>query len=169
MSRSNGGGAHRIGKQVMAHFQTEVPDPLTDDLPALLSPGGMAAPPIRILLAVFIGERRFKAAPMQIQGHHIRRRKGSLRQLGQEQFVDDPITFDAHPGLFRPCRMGCYHQATALAAWTHYHLWAVIEGALESALRAAELLIWGKREPKLDLGSRKQLVIFATHDEGQAR
>jgi hypothetical protein len=64
--------------------------------------------------------------------------------------------------------MGCYHDATAPSIGTHYHLGAVIERPDVCTFRATELLIWGKREPKLDLGSQKYLVIFATHDERQA-
>src|SRR5258708_4231437 len=53
MSGSKLGGAHGIREQVMAQFQAEVPDPLADDLPALLTPGGMAAPTVGFLLAIF--------------------------------------------------------------------------------------------------------------------
>jgi hypothetical protein len=33
----------------MAQLQTEVPHPLRDDLPALLTPGGLTTPAIRVL------------------------------------------------------------------------------------------------------------------------
>ena len=44
------GGADWIRMQVMAQFQSHVPDPLTDDLPGFLSPGGMTTPTVGILL-----------------------------------------------------------------------------------------------------------------------
>src|SRR6266700_193021 len=44
------GRAHRIRMKLMAQFQAEVPHPLTDDLPCLLSAGGMTTPAIRVLL-----------------------------------------------------------------------------------------------------------------------
>lgn len=46
----------------MAQLQPQVPDPLADDLPALLTPGGMAAPTVWFLLDIFIGEGIFKSA-----------------------------------------------------------------------------------------------------------
>lgn len=130
----------------MTQFQPQVPDPLSNDLPALLTPGGMAAPTIGVLLSIF-------AAPMQIECHDISGSEGSLRQHRQEQFVDDPIALDAHAGLCRPCWMSRYHDATALSIGTHAHLRAVIERPYQSTFRTVELLIWRKGEPKLDLSS----------------
>ena len=40
----------------MTQFQPQVPDPLSHDLPALLTPGGMAAPTIGVLLSIFVRE-----------------------------------------------------------------------------------------------------------------
>jgi hypothetical protein len=57
--------------KLMAQLQAEVPHPLRDDLPALLTPGGMTTPAIRVLLQVFGGLGVFKSAAMQIQSHHI--------------------------------------------------------------------------------------------------
>jgi hypothetical protein len=51
----------------MSQFQAQVPHPLRDHLPALLSPGGVAAPAIRVEFLIFIGERRLKGATMQIE------------------------------------------------------------------------------------------------------
>jgi len=62
-----------------------------------------------------------------------------------------------------------YHDATALLAWTHRDIRAIIERTHESTFRTAELLIWGKGEPKLDLSLRKHLIVFATHDHRQSR
>src|SRR6266567_3489362 len=62
-----------------------------------------------------------------------------------------------------------HHDAAALLAWTHCHLGAVLKATHESTFRTAELLIWGKGKPKLDLSLRKQLLVFATHDHRQSR
>jgi hypothetical protein len=84
---------------------------LADDLPGFLTAGGMTTPAIGIQLLVFVGESIFKAAPMQIEHHHIGSRERLLRQVGQEEFVDDPITGDADPTLRRPCRMSGDHDS----------------------------------------------------------
>jgi hypothetical protein len=51
----------------MPQLQAEVPDPLRNHLPALLSPGGVTAPPIGVDLLIFIGECWLKGSTMQIQ------------------------------------------------------------------------------------------------------
>ncbi len=48
----------------MPQFQASVPDPLTDDLPDLLSGRRMATPAIRVDLLVFIGKQRGTRATM---------------------------------------------------------------------------------------------------------
>jgi hypothetical protein len=55
----------------MPHLQAEVPDPLTDDLPRLLPPGGVAAPAIGVEFLILIGKRRFKGPAMQIEFNDI--------------------------------------------------------------------------------------------------
>ncbi len=64
----------------MAQFQTEVPHPLADQLPCLLTRGRMADPSVGVLLLVFISQRILKCATMQIQRHNITSRKRLLRQ-----------------------------------------------------------------------------------------
>jgi hypothetical protein len=56
--RSKLGRAHWVRMEVMPQFESQVPDPLGDQLPALLSRGRMAAPSVGIDLLVFIRERR---------------------------------------------------------------------------------------------------------------
>jgi hypothetical protein len=168
MGRGKLGGAHGIREQMVTQFQSEVPDPLGNDLPTLLTPGGMAAPTVGLLLAIFIAECIFKRATMQIECDHIGSGEGSLWQRCQEQFIDDPITLDAHPMLFRSCGMSRHHDPTALLAWAHQDIRAVIEGTDVCTFRTAELLIGGKEEPKLDLGQRKHLIVFATHDHRES-
>ena len=65
----------------MPQLQTEVPDPLRDDLPGFLPASGLRTPAIGILLAIFVAQGGFKGTPMQIQRYDIRCSKGFLRQL----------------------------------------------------------------------------------------
>src|SRR5712692_5537600 len=51
----------------MSQLQAQVPDPLTDDLPCLLPPGGVRAPAVRVDFLILIGKRRFKGTARQIQ------------------------------------------------------------------------------------------------------
>ncbi|MBO0779230.1 MAG: hypothetical protein J2P37_10430 [Ktedonobacteraceae bacterium] len=53
-SRSKFGRAHWLWLELMAQFQAEVPHPLGDQLPALLPPGRVTAPPVWVLLDVFV-------------------------------------------------------------------------------------------------------------------
>ena len=55
-SGSKLGGAHGIRMKLMAQFQAQVPHPLADDLPCLLTTRGVTTPAIRVLLQVFIGQ-----------------------------------------------------------------------------------------------------------------
>jgi hypothetical protein len=51
----------------MSQFQAEVPHPLGDQLPALLSPGRVTTPTIRVDFLVFISQSRGVSTTMQIQ------------------------------------------------------------------------------------------------------
>ncbi len=50
-SGSKLGGAHRIGSKLMPQLQAEVPHPLADDLPGLLTASGVTTPAIWVLLS----------------------------------------------------------------------------------------------------------------------
>ena len=69
----------------MTQLQTEVPEPLRDDLPCLLTVGRMADPAVGVLFLVFIGQRIFKGAAMQIQRHDITSRERALREPGHKR------------------------------------------------------------------------------------
>ncbi len=70
-SRSKLRSSYRGWAELMAQLQAEIPEPLRDDLPALLAARGVRAPTVRLLLLVFIGKGRFKRPSMQIQLDHI--------------------------------------------------------------------------------------------------
>src|SRR6266487_1824851 len=63
VSRGKRGGAHRIWEQVMAQFQPQIPDPLSNDLPALLTTGSMAAPTVRFAASISSSESAVSKAP----------------------------------------------------------------------------------------------------------
>lgn len=93
----------------MAQLQAEVPYPLSYALPGFLSPGRVAAPSIGINFLVFIRERRLKGATMQVQLDDIGGGEGVLRQIREEEFVDDARTRDANRALLFTSRMGCHN------------------------------------------------------------
>ncbi len=53
-SRSKLSRVDWVRMKLMAQLEPQIPDPLRDQLPALLSPGRMTAPPVRVLLSVFV-------------------------------------------------------------------------------------------------------------------
>ena len=123
----------------------------------------MTTPAIRVLLQVFIGQGIFKGAAMQIQGHDITRRERVLRQLRQEEFIDDASTGNADPALRRPGGMGRDHHSAPESRRPDGYIRAVVKGAYHLAFRSAELLVWGEVQAGLDLGSVKELVVLASH------
>jgi hypothetical protein len=56
----------------------------------------VAAPAIRVDLLIFISQHRLKGPTMQIQLNDVRGGERSLRQVGEEEFVDDARTRDAN-------------------------------------------------------------------------
>ena len=134
----------------MPQFQAEVPDPLGDQLPAFLSPGRMAAPPVGIDLLVFIGEQWLKGTTMQIHLDHIAGGEGVLRQVGEEEFVDDACARDPNGALLFPGWMGGHDHAAQHALGSHRHLWAVVEAAHHLAFWALLELIRGQVQTRLN-------------------
>src|SRR6266536_369730 len=127
----------------------------------------MRTPAIGILFAILIAERRFKGTTMQIQRHDISSGEGLLRQLRQEQFVDEFAAFDTNAVLCWPRRMGRHHQAAALPTRAHRHVRAVIERADQATFRARELLIGRQVQARLDDRQVKDPIVFASHHEGE--
>jgi hypothetical protein len=73
----------------MPQFQAEIPHPLRDHLPAFPPPGGVATPAIGVLLVVFICQSRQISSTMQVEFDNISSSEGLLRQVREEEFVDD--------------------------------------------------------------------------------
>ena len=123
----------RSRSELMTEFESEVPEPLGDDLPRFLSSRGVTTPAVGVKFLVFIGKGWLKGAPMQVQGDDIGSREGTLRQSSEEQFVDDSVTCEANAALHLACRMGCHHNTATYLLWSHSHLWAVVEGSYQGA------------------------------------
>ncbi len=65
----------------MAQFETQVPDPLRDDLPRFLSAGCVRTPTIRVLFLILISKDWFKRPTMQVEREHIGRGESVLGQI----------------------------------------------------------------------------------------
>jgi len=98
-SRGTRGRAHGRRFQLLSSFEAQVPCPLRDDLPGFVSTCSMRAPPIRVVLTVFIRKGRLKGTTMQGERHDIRSGKGLVRQRRHTQLGDQPITQDPNPLL----------------------------------------------------------------------
>ncbi len=100
---------------------------------ARLSASGVRTPAGSRLFLILVSKSRFKGAAMQIQLDHIGGGEGPLRQVRQEELVDDAGPLNANPALLSASRMGRYHDSAAHALWSHRHIGAVIEGAHDLA------------------------------------
>src|SRR5215469_11424883 len=152
----------------MPHLQTEVPDPLRNDLPALLTASSMRAPAIWVLFVILIGKLRLKGATMQIDLDDIGGGERVLRQRSEEEFVDDTGPREANRTLLFAGRMGGYHHATWRTLGTHQHLWAVVEAAHHLAFRALLKLIGRQVQTRLDERVIEDRVLFATGHKSEA-
>ncbi len=152
----------------MAQFQAKVPHPLANDLPYLLTARGMTTPTIWVLFQVFIGQGVFKSATMQIQRHHIDSRKGPLRQISQEEFIDDAGAGHTDPTLRLFGRMGRDHDPAGFLRRAESQVRAVVEGAADPAFGMREVLVFWQVQTSLHVRSLQDLIVFATHNIGQS-
>ena len=144
------GDAQRRWFHLMPQLQAEVPDPLGDQLPAFLSPGRMATPPVGIDLLVFIGEQRLKGTTMQVQLDHIAGGEGALRKVGKEEFVDDACARDSDGTFLFRGWMGSHDHSAQHASRSHRYLWTVVETSDHLAFWALLELIRGEVQTRLD-------------------
>jgi hypothetical protein len=149
----------------MAQFESKVPDLLRDHLPGFLPPGRVAAPPVGVLLVVFIGGYRLKSAAMQIQLDHIAGGKRLLWQIGEEEFVDDPCARDPNRTFLFARRMRCDDHTAQHAFRPHRDRLAIIEAAHHLTFRALLELIWGQMQTRLDQRMIKGGVLLASGHE----
>lgn len=102
----------------------------------------MTAPAIRVDLLIFIKERRLKGPAMQIQLNDVRSGERSLRQVGEEEFVDDACPRDANRTLLGASRVSCHDHPAQHTPGPQRHLWTVVEATYQLAFRTLlELII----------------------------
>jgi hypothetical protein len=127
-----------------------VPDPLCEDLPELLAPGGMRTPTIYVLLQIFISKRTLERSPMQIEIDHIGRRERSLWQRGVEQLVDHFATCDTDFRTGLSSRMCGNDDPQAWSGGRKREIREVKERSTRSRFGMARLLVWGLCETSLN-------------------
>jgi hypothetical protein len=129
------------GLKLMTQFQTEVPYPLAQDMPALLTPGRVTTPAIGVLLDVFISQSIFKRAAMQVERHHIRSRKAVLGESRQEEFIDDPGAGDSDPTFGSSSGMSRDDEADLLASSAQGLIRTVVERPRDPTFWLRQVLI----------------------------
>ena len=152
----------------MAQFQTQVPHPLRNDLPCLLTICRMTTPAVRLLLLVFVCQSIFKCAAMQIQRDDVTGSEPALGELRHEQFVDHTRTGDPDPTFGSPGRMGRHDEPTPHALRPQRQVRTVVERARHPAFWVGQALIGRQFQASLDLGSLQDLRVFATHHKRQS-
>ena len=163
------GGAHRLRFEVMSQFQAQVPYPLRDQLPAFLAPGGMATPSVGILLDVFVRECWLKGPTMQIQLDHIAGSERLLREVREEQFVDDAFPRDTYRALLLGGWMGGHDHAAQHTVGSDRDIGTIVEGAYHLAFRALLELIGRQVQTRLNEWMIEDRVLLATGHKGEAR
>jgi hypothetical protein len=161
-SRSKLGRADWVRMKLVPQFESQVPDPLGDQLLALLSPGRMAATAIGSDLLIFIGECRLKSATMQVQLDHIAGREGVLWQVREEQFLDNARACDPNGTLLLPCGMRGHDHAAGHPLRSHWHLGAIVEAALHLTFGPLLKLVGRQVQPRLNQRMIEQVIVFAT-------
>src|SRR5713226_3371928 len=154
--------------QLVSQLQAQVPHPLRDQLPALLPKGGETTPAIGVLFPILICQSRLKGATMQIHFDDVGSGKPLLRQLGEEEFVDNARTRDANWALLVASWMGRHHHPARHTLGSYRHLWAVVEAAHHLAFRALLELIGGQMQTRLDKRMIEHRVLFAAGHKGEA-
>jgi hypothetical protein len=105
---------------------------------------------------------------MQVEFDNISSRERPLRQVREEEFVDDARTRDAHGALLVVGWMGGYDHTAQHAFGSHRHLWAVVETTHRLAFWTLLELIWGQMQTRLDLRMIKGGVVFAARHKRES-
>src|SRR5437660_8015502 len=104
---------------------------------------------------------------MQIQLDNVGGGEDLLRQLREEEFIDDALPREANRALLRAGRMGGHHHATEHARRSHRHLWTVVEAAHQRAFWALLDLIWGQVQTRLNERMIEHRVVFTAGHKGE--
>src|SRR5579875_790738 len=128
----------------------------------------MRAPAIWVLFAILIREKWLEGAAMQIQLDHIAGRERLLREVGEEEFIDDAVPRHAHRTLLLVGGMGGHHHAAGYPLSPHWHCRAVIEAAQQLTFWTLLELIWGQVQTRLHERMIEGTVLLAASHEGEA-
>ncbi len=105
---------------------------------------------------------------MEIQFDDIAGSERRLRQVSQEEFVDDTCPRHAN-GTLLLCGRTCDDDHTAHhALLSHWDLWAIVEAACRLAFRTLLKLIRGKVQTRLDQRVIEDAVLFVTSHKSKA-
>lgn len=81
---------------------------------------------------------------MQVQLDDIAGGESLLRQIREEEFIDDALTRESDRALLLASWMGGYHHETWHVLGSDRHCRAVVEAAHDLAFWALLELIWGR-------------------------
>ena len=154
--------------QPMSHFEAEIPDPLRQNEPKLLTPGGVRTPAVGLLFLVFISKYALKGTSMQVESHHIGRSERFLRQGCVEQFVDHLAPRSANRSSGGGRRMRSDDHSCAWSGRRKTQSRKVKECPAGSRFGVGDLLIRWLGQASLHLRQVEEIVILASHHIGQS-
>src|SRR5579875_1470027 len=128
----------------------------------------MRAPAVWVLFALLIREKWLKGAAMQIQLDDIAGRERLLREVGEEEFIDDAFARHANRTLLLVGWMGGHHHAAGYPLSPHWHCRAVVEAAHQLTFWTLLELIWGQVQTRLNERMIKRAVLLAARHKGEA-
>jgi hypothetical protein len=119
------------------------------------------------LFFVFICQNRLEGTTMEIQFDDIGGGKRLLRQIGEEEFVDEARTRNANRTLLLANGMGRYHHAARHTERSHRYLRTIVEAAHDLTFRTLLELIRGQVQTRLDERMIEHRVLFAARYKGE--
>ena len=175
LARSAARGQGQIRSCAPESGRADAPIPGGDSTPIARPPASTPAPrPSELhqrsgsMLVILVCQRRLKGATMQVEFDDISSGEGLLRQVREEEFVDDARTRDANGALLFACWMGCHHHAAGHTLGSHRHFWAVVEAAHHLAFWTLLELIWWEMQTRLDQRMIEHGVLLAAGHKGEA-
>ncbi len=105
---------------------------------------------------------------MQIQLDHVGGGERVLRQVGEDEFIDDACTCDADRAFLLPGRMGSHDHPAGYPFWSHRYLRAIVETAHRLTFGTVLELIGRQVQTPLDQRMIECGVLFAASHKGEA-
>ncbi len=104
---------------------------------------------------------------MQVERHHIRGGEGVLRQIGQQEFIDNSVTGEPDLALLLFPGWGWmsgHDDTNERSSLGQALVWAVVERVADSTFCTKEVLIGRQVQARLDVGAIEDAVVFAASD-----